>query len=411
MKQSKEFTGDTVWSESTAVTSKIGKFDKLNTFISSYYSDELKQAKKQYVTGHNNFDLDKKCNSMLGYCVEYYSKYLVYGKEYLKREISLAQNEMNAKYISNEVIVRACIIKYRIAMILCYGIEALKHIKAISAKNIKSREYKYFISLIIELGRKTADYVKKTLYPSTKPRNNFDLNLSIRHITGVADYITEDTILDVKVRNCLDEKSVRQVLAYHYLSTKRSDLHIKRVIVYDATSDKSVVINISADKTGDNNSFDLIDKEKKDYGCDNTNKCLRIEERRKCDVAENKNKRLDEERERLKLIADNAKRNLALHKTKVIAELNRLGFNVDKDFPDYDHFRGENYNLDIIKTIIDNSIKNGYNVAVYKGLKTRQISKIYICYENGIPEDKVIDYSSDFCRVADLRLHFKNLKK
>jgi len=138
---------------------------------------------------------------------------------------------------------------------------------------------------------------------------------------------------------------------------------------------------------------------------------LRIEERRKCDVAENKNKRLDEERERLKLIADNAKRNLALHKTKVIAELNRLGFNVDKDFPDYDHFRGENYNLDIIKTIIDNSIKNGYNVAVYKGLKTRQISKIYICYENGIPEDKVIDYSSDFCRVADLRLHFKNLKK
>lgn len=76
-------------------------------------------------------------------------------------------------------------------------------------------------------------------------KDAFDPNLSVRHITGLADYITEDTILDVKVRNNIDEKSVRQVLAYHYLSTKRSDLHIRRVIVYDATSDKAVVVNIN----------------------------------------------------------------------------------------------------------------------------------------------------------------------
>ena len=57
--------------------------------------------------------------------------------------------------------------------------------------------------------------------------------------------IWQKKILDVKVRNYIDEKCVRQVLAYHYLSTKRSDLKSKRVIVYDATSDKAVTIDVS----------------------------------------------------------------------------------------------------------------------------------------------------------------------
>ena len=67
---------------------------------------------------------------------------------------------------------------------------------------------------------------------------------------------TLDTILDVKVRNNIDERCIRQVLAYHYLSTKRSDLHINRVIVYDAVSDKAVVIKISEDNLNNKNVFD-----------------------------------------------------------------------------------------------------------------------------------------------------------
>ena len=45
-------------------------------------------------------------------------------------------------------------------------------------------------------------------------------------------------------QNHIDEKNVRQVLAYHYLSTKRTDLNIKRLIVYDATSDRALTINL-----------------------------------------------------------------------------------------------------------------------------------------------------------------------
>ena len=40
------------------------------------------------------------------------------------------------------------------------------------------------------------------------------------------------------------DESFRQVLAYHYLSIKRSDLNIKRVIVFDATSGKHVTVDI-----------------------------------------------------------------------------------------------------------------------------------------------------------------------
>ena len=151
---------------------------------------------------------------------------------------------MNEKTITDAVVVRACMIKYREMMILCYGSGVAKVIKSIGAKSLQKREYQYFIELIVELGKKTAEFVKKELYGNEEAKNNIDPDLSIRHISGLADYITTDTILDVKVRNNINEKSVRQVLAYHYLSTKRSDLQIKRVIVYDATSDRAVVVNI-----------------------------------------------------------------------------------------------------------------------------------------------------------------------
>lgn len=244
MKQRKRDCGDIIWTESTTVTSKVGNYNKFNTFLSNRYSNELEQAKAQYFSGSNEFKLDKKCNSMIGYCVEYYSKYLVYGEEYLEKQLQQAKEEMNEKTITNAVVVRACMIKYREMMILCYGTGVSKVIKSIGAKTLQNKEYQYFINLIGKLGQRTANYVKKELYNNEEAKNDIDPNLSIRHISGLADYITTDTILDVKVRNNINENSVRQVLAYHYLSTKRSDLQIKKVIVYDATSNRAVVINI-----------------------------------------------------------------------------------------------------------------------------------------------------------------------
>jgi len=200
---------------------------------------------------------------MIGYCVEYYSKYLVYGEEYLSNNIQKAIEEFKPgmyrdwykynskrdliieKGLMNQVIVRACMLKYKELMVRGFGYGVGRIISSISVDELVKPYYNEFVDTIVLLGSRTAEYVKKELYPNTNPCNNIDPNLSIQHITGLADYITDDTILDVKVRNNIDENCVRQVLAYHYLSTKRSDLHIKRVIVYDAVRNKAVTIDIS----------------------------------------------------------------------------------------------------------------------------------------------------------------------
>lgn len=238
----------TDWVESTAVSSKIGNYNKFNLFLSRKYAEELSSVKSQLFSGNNNFELNKKCNSMIGYCVEYYSKYLVFGESYLEEYIEKIKDELYVKNVDKSIIVKACMLKYREMMIHTFGTGVGKVIKTISSKDLYYKhEYKYFVNLIVELGKKTANYVKKTLYYNKSANNDIDPNLSIRHISGLADYITTDTILDVKVRNNIDEKSIRQVLAYHYLSTKRSDLHINRVIVYDAVSDRAVAVNICKD--------------------------------------------------------------------------------------------------------------------------------------------------------------------
>ena len=130
-------------------------------------------------------------------------------------------------------------------MVHSFGYGVARVISSIPTNTLISPRYKEFVDLIVELGTRTASYVRKELYLDTSPTNYIDPNLSIKHIAGLADYITEDTILDVKVRNNIDENCIRQVLAYHYLSLKRSDLHIKRVIVYDAVSNRAISICLS----------------------------------------------------------------------------------------------------------------------------------------------------------------------
>lgn len=211
---------DTVlWTESSAVSSKVESYNKLNVFLSKRYYNELQQAKAQYFGGKNQFELDKKCNSLIGYCVEYYSKYLLYGKTFLGHFIEQAQREAKTSEINECIVIRACMQKYKQLMIRSFGTGVAKIIKGIPVEQLIQEKYQYFINLVVELGTKTANYVKKELYPDGIISDNYDPDLSIRHISGLADYITHDTILDVKVRNHIDESCVRQVLAYHYLST------------------------------------------------------------------------------------------------------------------------------------------------------------------------------------------------
>lgn len=133
-----------------------------------------------------------------------------------------------------------------------FGPEVKRLIRTASVTSLLQDKYHNFVSLVVSLGRKTAAFVSKTLYADKPAKNNVDPDLSIKHITALADYITEDTILDIKVTNHVEESYIKQVLIYHYLSTKRSDLHIKRVIVYDATSGRSVTVTVTSENSANN---------------------------------------------------------------------------------------------------------------------------------------------------------------
>lgn len=133
-----------------------------------------------------------------------------------------------------------------------FGTAVKRLIKTASVSSLLQEKYHDFVSLVVSLGQKTAEFVAKTLYADKPAKNNVDPDLSIKHISALADYITKDTILDVKVTNHIEESYIKQVLAYHYLSTKRSDLHIQRVIVYDATSGKSVTVAITPENSANN---------------------------------------------------------------------------------------------------------------------------------------------------------------
>ena len=255
MRQSKYRNGIR-WVESTTVTAKISSYNKFSQFLQDKYKVELESVKGQYFTGQNNFKFGKKCNSMVGCCVEYYSKYLLYGESYLdgyweddsvwkglKTEYMGSFTEYFA-YRKKLQVIRACMNRYREELGDCFGQGARMCAKGFQIKSLVQKQFKDFVDVIVELGERTADFVRQTLYADCVPTDNVNPNLSIRHISGLADYITYDTILDVKVLNHINEQCVLQVLGYHYLSTKRSDLDIKRVIVYDATSNRAVTIHI-----------------------------------------------------------------------------------------------------------------------------------------------------------------------
>lgn len=247
LKRIKKNSGATIWIEDKAVTGKISRYTKFNTFIQDRYAKELSEAKALVFNGKNSFNFNSKCNSCLGYCVEYYSKYLVYGKRYLGSFLEEAMKESKATSLNDFLVVRACMLKYRDNMAKAYGSGIKKVIKTISVGQLVKESYKEFVETVIKLGTKAAEFVKEKMNitkPLKKGDKMYDPNLSIKHIAGLADYINEDTIIDIKTTNSIGINYLKQVLAYHYLSTKRTDLHIKRVIVYDSVSGKSIEINL-----------------------------------------------------------------------------------------------------------------------------------------------------------------------
>ncbi len=233
--------------EETPVTSKLSCYSKLKRFIDYKYKNILAEYRSHFFNGGNNLGLDKKCNSCLGFCVEYFAKLKIFGDEAFTYYINQALKEAKTSEVNDVIRVRAAMLSYVTEMQICYGTRVSSVIPTIRIERLVKKEYELFVQLVVSLGNKAADFIKEKLYfdcIDSKPLCNVDPVLSVNHISALCDFITKDTILDLKCTSTINERYLEQVLAYHYLSKKRSDLDIKRVIVYDVVTGKFIEVKL-----------------------------------------------------------------------------------------------------------------------------------------------------------------------
>lgn len=232
--------------EDMPVTSKIDKYCKFNRFITNKYSSILEKHSSEFFREKNDYGFDKKCNSCLGFCVEYYAKIKLFGENTFRCFIDAACNEAKSKEVTDPIRVRAAMIIYREEMKRCYGSALVGILPSISITKLLEKNYSAFVDKVVELGNITAQFVLDNVYGGKIDSNTrfYDPDLSVNHISALCDFISKDTILDLKCTSAITEKHLKQVLSYYYLSTKRSDLKIKRLIVFDAPTQKYIEIKI-----------------------------------------------------------------------------------------------------------------------------------------------------------------------
>ena len=243
---------DKKWVPNRAVGAKVSMHCKFNSFISSQYNKEIKQASKQLFTGKNPYNFDKRTNAVLGFSVEYFTKYLVYGERFFGRNIERVIKENKAyssydtdgegnKKLRDGVIIRAAMLCYRETMVNAFGSGAARLVRTISIDKLLDGSNDEFVKVVAELSHRSAEFIRGEFGIENGLQSMEQLkspNLSVRHVTGLCDFINKDTIIDLKVTNHIDAKMMRQMFGYHYLSTRREDLEIKQVIVFDAISGK-----------------------------------------------------------------------------------------------------------------------------------------------------------------------------
>ena len=203
--------------------------------------------------GHNDFDFQKIRNSCLGYCVEYYAKYLLFGEEWLDDELKRARADtesVNAgmyaitpEELEQLIIVRACMIKYKHDVECRFGAGAGQYVHSLSVKSLSHKDSRAFIDKVVELGTKASAFIKDKI--NVSEAKNTQCDFITKHIIGAADFIDKNIIIDLKCTNHINSTMVKQVLAYHLLSQFRPDLDIKKVIVYDAVSGRFIKIDLT----------------------------------------------------------------------------------------------------------------------------------------------------------------------
>lgn len=210
-----------------------GDYNKFYRYVIKNYKNLLDIGNTQSFSGKTSYEFNKKSlQQCLGNVVQYLAEYYIYGNKFLKQYLQTTRP-------SNFDLVYACIQRYRIELNQIFNVPSGKiHLPGWCTL----KENEQFINEAVKLASKTAEFLKAEGIKNEHIMH--DPNLSNEHIKGLADFITEDKIIDIKCTNHLEEPDIMQLLGYYYLSTKRDDLHIKELIAYDAISGKCIKINV-----------------------------------------------------------------------------------------------------------------------------------------------------------------------
>ena len=232
------------WYEEKRVTKKIGKNSKLDQYITRKFNNVLCSIREYTYGKDNSIFKIKKFNSMFGYCVEYFAKFIIrfiYDIEYREkilrdfyicfkedRPVELRdyktrnmvieglfkiKNEKLLALFYSHIIRYEVILKYQSQMKIWYNLPGTK-IPSMSYHNlIKESE---FVKKIREYGEKTADFIIRYFdinqdnYEEKYVNNMEHCFFETQHITGVADFVIGDTIIDLKCTSKITEACIKQ---------------------------------------------------------------------------------------------------------------------------------------------------------------------------------------------------------
>ena len=239
------------WYISTSVSENI-KYGKLLKFINLRYVDELKQIQGEFDTNYKIEQIksdNPKINKCINYLTKFYFKYLIYGESFFEPFVSISKSQaqmLNVCCDKIDVLFNAISLYYKKIMTDFYGPLIGKMIPNLSLTEITflSSEIKNYI-----INMATTAYVK-----INNIINLNDLNKEVIHsphlgnpqiMHGVADFVLENYLIQFSFDKTNDKEEIFKALSYHFLSTKRYDLRIDKLIIYNFRTTKVYMINIT----------------------------------------------------------------------------------------------------------------------------------------------------------------------
>ena len=222
-------------------------YGKLKSFLEFKYQEELSNISNVVSNDkeQSTEKMQRKNNAALTYLVEYYLKYLLFGESYLYPYYDIAKHQFEkSQYVFTELdlLLYALSLMYKNKSNIYYGTLIGRMVPAFSIDEIMvlDEDQKKEIEFKAHEGLKL---LTRFIKFDDKPYSTYHLgNAKILH--GVASILTKNKIILFSNSGHITKKQIYKGLAYHFLSTKRFDLQIDEICLYDFKSAEFVAIPI-----------------------------------------------------------------------------------------------------------------------------------------------------------------------